>query len=153
MRRHLGVIVGAVVASLALTGCSSSSSETSTAVGEPAAAGLDEEFCESMEHLITLLAPSESTSPSETEATFTEAAGWIEQARRSAPPSIADDVDTYALAYDEYIRYLGVVGYDLDVVFSTDEGSDLAIATSHTMTVPIVDYATIECGLSFGVEG
>ncbi len=145
------IIVGAVLAtSLSLPGCGGSA-EPSTAVSEPAA-GSDGEFCESMEHLIILLAPSGPTSPSDTEAAFTEAAGWFDQARRSAPASITDDVATYATAYDDYLLFLEDSGFNLDVVFSTTEGRDLAIATSHTLTVPIVDYTTTECGLSFGDE-
>ena len=144
-------MVGAVAAtSLSLAGCSGSA-EPSAAVREPTA-GSDVEFCESMEHLIILLAPSDATSPSETEAAFTEAAGWFDQARRNAPASIADDVATYATAYDDYLLFLEDSGFNLDVVFSTTEGRDLAIATSHTLTVPIVDFTTTKCGLSFGDE-
>jgi hypothetical protein len=112
----------------------------------------DREFCESMEYLIALLAPSGPTSPQETEAAFTEAAGWFDQARRSAPASISEDVATYESAYDDYVQFLADSGFNLDVVFSTTEGRDLAIETSHTLTVPIVEYTTNECGLSFGDE-
>ena len=35
---------------------------------------------------------------------------------------------------------------------SRTEGRDLAIETSHTLTVPIVEYTTNKCGLSFGDE-
>jgi hypothetical protein len=109
----------------------------------------DGSFCESMAHLIELLAPSGPTSPSETRATFEEATTWFEQARGSAPDSISEDVDVYAAAYAEYIDGLGEVGFDLDVLFSTPEGHDLAIDTSHSLTEPIVGYVTGECGLSF----
>ena len=151
-------MVGAVVAaSLSLAGCggsadsSAETSEPTAQVSEPAD-GADGEYCESMEHVIILLAPSGPTSPSDTEAAFTEAAGWFDQTRRSAPASIADDVATHATAYDDYLRFLGESGFNLDVVFSTTEGRDLAIATSHTLTVPIVDHTTTQCGLSFGDE-
>lgn len=59
---------------------------------------------------------------------------------------------TYASAYDDYVQFLADSGFNLDVVFSTTEGRDLAIETSHTLTVPIVEYTTNECGLSFDDE-
>lgn len=108
------------------------------------------EFCDAMSHLIVLLEPGGPSSPAETETTFEEAAGWFEQARQSAPEPIAADVAIYADAYREYTRFLDESGYDLDVVFATDEGHDLAIDTSHTLTPKIVDHVTGDCGLSFG---
>ncbi len=111
------------------------------------------EFCDAMDHLIVLLEPGGPSSPNETKTTFEEAAGWFEQARRSAPEPIAADVAVYADAYREYTRFLDESGYNLDVVFATDEGRDLAIDTSHTLTPQIVDHVTGECGLSFGNDG
>lgn len=137
-----------VIACCVLIGCGDGSS----AAVDSTEARSDREFRESMEHLIVPLAPSGPTSPQETEAAFTEAAGWFEHARRSAPASISDDVATSASAYDGSAQFLAESGFKLDVVFSTTEGRDLAIETSHTLTVPIVDYTTNECGLSFGDE-
>lgn len=142
--------VALVIASGVLIGCGDS--DGSRVAMDTTAPRSDREFCESMEHLIALLAPSGPTSPQDTEAAFTEAAGWFDQARRSAPASISADVATYASAYDDYVQFLADSGFNLDVVFSTTEGRDLAIETSHTLTVPIVEYATNECGLSFGDE-
>jgi hypothetical protein len=134
-----------------LAGCGDG--DGSSAVVDTTAAPSDGEFCESMEHLIVLLAPSGPTSPQDTETAFNEATGWFDQARRSAPASISDNVAKYASAYDEYVRFLAESGYNLDVVFGTPEGRDLAIETSHTLTVPMVEYTTKERGLSFGDEG
>lgn len=136
-----------VIASWALIGCGDGDGSSTV---DTTAARSAHEFCESMEHLIVLLAPSGPTSPQDTEAAFTEAAGWFDQARRSAPASISADVATYASAYDDYLQFLAESGFNLDVVFNTNEGRDLAIETSHTLTVPIVEYTTNECGLSFG---
>ncbi len=116
--------------------------------GDPADGG----FCEAMAHLIVLLSPTDDSSPTETKATFTEAAAWFEQANTAAPDSIADDVATYKTAYDEYAAYLGTVDFNLNTVFSTPEGTQLAIDTSHTLTPAIVQYAIDDCGLSFGDE-
>lgn len=121
------------------------------AAPENASPGPDE-FCDAMGHLIVLLEPTESSSPTQTKATFDEAAGWFEHARRSAPEPIAADVVAHADAYETYTRFLDESGYRLDVVFSTAEGTDLAIETSHTLTPSIVEYVTDECGLSFGPE-
>jgi len=75
---------------------------------------------------------------------------WFEEAKRNAPDTVSDDFAVYAAAYDEYAHYLSTVGYNLDVVFSTPEGQQLAIDTSHTLTPAIVRYVTDECSLSFG---
>lgn len=143
------LIVGAIaISGLLVTACGDSGDATEV-VDQPDA-GADGEFCEAMEHLIVLLAPSGPTDPAATEAGFTEAAGWFEQASRSAPAAIADDVAIYASSYLDYIVYLDeVAGYNLDVVFSTEEGRDLAIETSHSISPPIVEYTINECGLEF----
>jgi hypothetical protein len=112
----------------------------------------DGEFCRAMGHLIVLLAPTDESSPAATRATFAEAAGWFEQANTSAPAEIADDVADYKTAYDDYRRYLGTVDFNLDTVFSTSEGRQLAIDTSHSITPAIVEHVIGECGLSFGDE-
>ena len=110
-------------------------------------------FCEAMDRLIVLLAPNdESTSPAQTRAAFNETTRWFDQAEAAAPAPIAADITNYVNAFRAYIRYLADAGYDLDVVFSTQQGIDLATATSHTLTPAIVRYATENCGLSFGDE-
>jgi hypothetical protein len=110
----------------------------------------DDRYCEAMAQLIVLLEPGRSSSPEETRAMFDEAARWFVQAREAAPESIASEVSAYADAYGEFIEYLDEVGYRLEAVFESPEGSDLAVQTSHTLTPAIVDYVRAECGLSFG---
>jgi hypothetical protein len=151
VRRRV-VVALAIAVSWTTIACGADAGDSPNVVAGAADARSDSEFCESMEHLIVLLAPSGPMSPQDTEAAFSEASGWFEQARRSAPASIADDVAAYASAYDAYLDFLAESGFNLDVVFSTTEGRDLAIETSHTLTVPIVEYTTNECGLSFGDE-
>jgi len=112
----------------------------------------DGDFCDAMGHLIVLLAPTENSSPDATRATFAEAAGWFERANDAAPAAIAGEFATYKAAYDEYVHYLSTVDFNLDVVFSTPEGKQLAIDTSHTLTPAIVEHVVGECGLSFGDE-
>jgi hypothetical protein len=62
-----------------------------------------------------------------------------------APSGPTSPAETYA----EHVEYLRELGYNLDRVFSTDEGRQLGIDTSHTLTPAIVGYATDTCGLSF----
>jgi hypothetical protein len=138
-----------VLALNACTGLQGGSEPHDGGSGESTVASGDE-FCEAMAHLIVLLEPTDSSSPSETQTTFEEATTWFEQAGEVAPAEIASDVTTYVDAYAEYTQYLEDVDYRLDVVFSTQEGTDLAINTSHTLTPAIVGYVTDECGLSFG---
>ena len=155
MRPRLGLVAVSVVL-CATTGACGDSAGTDT-VAATAATGIaatptDGGFCEAMAHLIVLLSPTDDSSPTETKATFTEAAGWFEQANTTAPAAIADDVAAYTTAYDEYASYLGTVDFNLNTVFSTPEGTQLAIDTSHTLTPAIVQYAIDDCGLSFGDE-
>ena len=132
----------------ATSGTAADASPVSGTTTNPA----DTAFCDAMAHLIGLLAPTENSSPDATRATFAEAAGWFERANDAAPAAIADDFASYKAAYDGYVHYLSTVDFNLDVVFSTPEGKQLAIDTSHTLTPAIVEHVVGECGLSFGDE-
>lgn len=146
-----GIAAVLAMAALALASCSSDGSiESATSADSTSSPGGD--FCDAMSHLIVLLSPTEASSPSGTRSTFQQASTWFEQAQRTAPASISDDVAAYGSAYSEYTAFLDDNGYNLDLVFSTDEGRDLALETSHSLTEPIVDYTITECGLSFGDE-
>jgi len=163
MRSSARRTVAAAVIILAVAACGDSDTDTDLT---GAGAGIDTttqparspegttggEFCEAMAHLIVLLAPSGPTSPDETQAIFTEAATWFARAEGAAPDELAADFRNYAAAYDEYTNYLSTVDFNLDAVFATPEGQQLAIDTSHTMTPTIVRYVTGTCGLSFGEE-
>lgn len=139
-----------LVFSLTAAACSDDSSTKPTDAATTLPGG---QFCDAMGQLIVLLAPSDvPTSPAETEATFAAAAVQFQLASEAVPASIATDFAVYSAAYDEYVHYLSTVGYNLDVVFSTEEGTQLAIDTSHTLTPAIVQYTINECGLSFGEE-
>ncbi len=158
MRPPLRLVAGSLALSCTLAACGDSNSARPDAVAatspsngnaaQPTVGG----FCEAMAHLIVLLAPTDDSSPDETKAAFTEAAGWFEQANTAAPAAIADDFAAYKTAYDEYVHYLSTVDFNLDAVFSTPEGKQLAIDTSHTLTPAIVQHVVGECDLSFGDE-
>lgn len=161
MTSHRRLGAASIVCCLVMVGCgddtasetaASAPDATSDTANGTGASRSDEEFCRAMGHLIVLLAPTDASSPAATRATFDEAAGWFEQADRSAPAEIADDFAGYRAAYDEYRRYLGTVDFNLDTVFSTTEGRQLAIDTSHSITPAIVEHVIGDCGLSFGDE-
>ncbi len=158
MRPHLRLVAVSVAlcATIAACGDSENAGTNTVAATNPAAGTAanptDGGFCEAMGHLIVLLAPTDDSSPDETKATFAEAGGWFEQANSAAPAAIAGDFAAYKTAYDEYVHYLSTVDFNLDRVFSTPEGKQLAIDTSHTLTPAIVEHVIGECGLSFGDE-
>lgn len=154
MRPHLGLVAVSVVLSVTTGACgdNENAGTNTTAATAIAANPTDGEFCEAMAHLIVLLTPTDDSSPTETKATFTEAAGWFERANTTAPATISADFATYKTAYDEYASYLSTVDFNLDMVFSTQEGRQFAVDTSHSLTPAIVQYAIDECGLSFGDE-
>lgn len=53
---------------------------------------------------------------------------------------------------NEYVHYLSTGDSNLDTVFSTPKGKQLAIDTSHTLAPVIVKHVVDERGLSFGDE-
>lgn len=151
------VLVAALAGGIGACGGSDALSVATQTTQDSAAgagAGVDDDpYCEAMGQLIVLLEPSDGpTSPAETEATFTAAAGWFDELKRNAPDLISGDVANYSAAYDEYAHFLSESGFNLDVVFSTPVGQQLAIDISHSLTPSIVEYAIDECGLSFGDE-
>ena len=154
MRPHPCLVAVSVALCTTATACgdNTNAGADTAAVTGTAANPTDGGFCEAMTHLIVLLSPTDDSSPTETEATFTEAARWFEQANNAAPAAIARDVATYKTAHDEYATYLSTVDFNLNTVFSTPAGTQLAIDTSHSLTPAIVEYTIDECGLSFGDE-
>ena len=152
MRPRSSLVAVSVALCATVTACGDENNAGTAAATGTAADPTDGGFCEAMARLIVLLSPTGDSSPTQTEVIFTEAAGWFEQANSAAPAAIASDVATYKTAYDEYASYLSTVGFNLDTVFSTPEGTQRAIDTSHTLTPAIVEYTIEECGLSFGDE-
>lgn len=116
---------------------------------EPAAANGN--FCDTMEQVTTLLEPNAgSPTPEETEARYDELATLLDQAERAAPPAMADDVSTFATAIGDFATALADVDYDLDVIYRTPEGEQLAQETSHALSPAIAEHLTGPCGLTLG---
>ena len=133
MRPRLRLVVVSVVLCATTGACGDNENAGTNTAAATAATGTaanptEGGFCEAMAHLIVLLSPTD------------------------APAAIAGDVAAYKTAYDEYVRYLSTVDFNLNIVFSTPQGTQLAIDTSHTLTPAIVQYAVDDCGLSFGDE-
>ncbi len=108
-------------------------------------------FCAAMEQVTTRMEPSTgATPPGEIETSFGEVVTLLDQAERTAPSQLSGDVAHYATAIDDYVAALAAVDFDLDAIFSTPEGAQLAQDTSHALTPDIIDHMTGPCGISLG---
>lgn len=118
------------------------------ACGDDGTAAAGGEFCGAMEQVSTLLEPNTgSTTPEGIEARYRELVTLLDQAEQAAPSAIAGDVATLAAAIDDYATALADVDYDLDAIYSTPEGVQLAEDSSHALTPAVVDHMTGPCGL------
>ncbi len=93
---------------------------------------------------------AEPIPPAELEASFDGVVTLLDQAERTAPPELRGDVTRYAAAIDDYAVALAAVDFDLDAIYSTPAGAQLAQDTSHALTPDIVNYMTGPCGISLG---
>jgi hypothetical protein len=124
---------------------------TLVACGRSGGTDTEDAFCPVMEQVATRMAPSaEPTPPAEVETSFGEVVTLLDQAERTAPSELRGDVTRYAAAIDDYVVALAAVDFDLDAIFSTPEGAQLAQDTSHALTPEIVNYMTGPCGISLG---
>ncbi len=111
----------------------------------------EEAFCAAMKQVTTLMEPSTGpTPPAEVEASFGEVVTLLDQAERTAPSELSGDVTRFATAIDDYVAALDAVDFDLDAVFSTPEGVELAQDTSHALTPDIINHMTGPCGITLG---
>jgi hypothetical protein len=102
-----------------------------------------------MEQVTALLEPNTgSTTPEDIEARYDELATLLDEAEQAAPPAIVDDVATFAIAIDDFAHALADLDYDLDAIYSTPVGAQLAEDTSHALTPAIIDHLTGLCGLT-----
>ncbi len=109
----------------------------------------DDAFCAAMEQVATRMAPSpEPTPPAEVETSFGEVVTLLDQAERTAPSELRGDVARYATAIDDYVAALDAVDFDLNAIFSTPEGTQLAQDSSHALTPDIINHMTGPCGIT-----
>ena len=133
-----------------LAACSEAGSEDAgPATVESAGAGAGT-FCEAAAHLVSLLQPDQEAAPTETEAMTESVVVWFEQAERSAPANLATRSKHSPRPTAPTSTRCRDVDYDLDAIFGTPEGEQLAIDASHSLTPVVVDYFESKCGLSFG---
>ena len=71
---------------------------------------------------------------------------WFGQAERSAPAHLATEIAAFASAYRAYFDALRDVDYDLDAIFATPQGQQLAVDASHSLTPVVVGYFESTCG-------
>ena len=135
-----------------LAACSEAGSEDAGPATVESAGTEAGTFCEAAAHLVSLLQPDQEAAPSETEAMTESVVVWFEQAERSAPANLATEIEAFASAYRAYFDALRDVDYDLDTIFGTPQGEQLAIDASHSLTPVVVDYFESTCGLSFGEQ-
>ena len=121
------------------------------ACGDDQTAADHGDFCDAMEQASSLLEPNTgSPTPVGTRARYEELSSVLDVAEREAPTTIAGDVATFATAIDNYVTALASVDYDLDGLYSTPEGVQLADDTSHAITPAMVEHLTGPCDISLG---
>ena len=112
----------------------------------------EDTFCAAMKQVTTRMEPStgRTDTPAEVQASFGEVVTLLDQAERTAPAEFKGDVARFATAIDDYVAALAAVDFDLDAIFSTPEGAQLAQDTSHALTPDIINHLTGPCGISLG---
>jgi len=124
---------------------------TLLACGDSGDGNGEDAFCAAMEQVATRMEPrTEPTPPGEVEASFGEVITLLDQAERTAPSELAGDVAHFATNVDDYVAALAAVDFDLEAIFSTPEGAQLAQDTSHALTPDIINHMTGPCGVSLG---
>jgi hypothetical protein len=104
-----------------------------------------------MKQVTGLLEPkTESPTRQDTRARYESLATLLDQAQKSAPAALTDDLATFATAIHGFATALAKVDYQLDAVFKTPTGVKLAADTSHALTPAIVNELTGPCGIDLG---
>lgn len=122
-----------------------------TACGDDTEAADHGPFCEPMEEATILLEPhTGSTTPDGTRARYDKVSSVLDAAQQAAPTAIAADVAGFAAAINRFASALATVDYDIDALYNTPDGVQLAEDTSHALTPAIVEHLTGPCGLTVG---
>lgn len=105
-------------------------------------------FCDSMEQATRLLEPQTApTTRQDTRERYVELEAVLLAAQRAAPPALDADIVTFAAAIDRFATALAAVDHDIDELFSTPAGIQLAEKTSHALTPTLIGHLTGPCGL------
>ena len=137
----------AVLVTLVLVGCGGAGANRPD--GADSATDADA-FCSAMEGVAVRMARDTDTPtpPDALRVGFDEVVALLDQAEEHAPAAISDDVAAFAAAIDHYVVALADADYDLDVIFSTPEGTQLAEDTSHALTPDVINHMTGPCGIT-----
>lgn len=140
--------LSAALVTLALAGCG----DTATNRTNSADITTDTKnaFCSAMEGVAVRMARDTDTPtpPDALRAEFDEVVTLLDQAEEHAPAAISGDIAALATAIDHYVVALADADYDLDVIFSTPEGTRLAEDTSHALTPDVINHMTGPCGIT-----
>ena len=135
----------AALVTLAITGCGD------TATNRPnIATDAEDAFCSAMEGVAARMAldTETPTPPHALRIDFDEVVTLLDQAEEHAPAAISVDITAFAAAIDHYVVALAAADYNLDVIFSTPEGTRLAEDTSHALTPDVINHMKGPCGIT-----
>ena len=138
----------AALVTLALVGCGDTG--TNSPNNANTATDTDDAFCSAMEGVAARMARDTDTptQPQALRVDFDEIVTLLDQAQEHAPAALSDDIAIFAAAIDHYVVALADADYDLDVIFSTPEGTRLAEDTSHALTPDVINHMTGPCGIT-----
>lgn len=147
MSSQARLFAAVVTLALALAGCGHPG--TNGRNSADTATDTEQAFCSAMGGVAVRIARGAETTtpPDDLRVDFGEVVALLDQAEEQAPEAISDDVAAFAAAIDRYVVALADADYDLDVIFSTPEGTQLAVETSHALTRDVVNHMTGSCGI------
>ena len=133
---------------LALAGCGDT--ETNRPDSADIAEDTESAFCSAMEDVAVRMARDTDTPtpPEALRIDFDEVVTLLDQAEEHAPAAISDDIAAFAAAIDQYVVALAAADYELDVIYSTPEGTRLAEDASHALTPDVITHMTGPCGIT-----
>ena len=139
----------AALVTLAFAGCGDTG--TNRPHSADVANGAESTFCSAMEGVAARMARATDTPmpPHALRVEFGEVVTLLDEAEEHAPAAISDDIAAFAVAIDHYVVALADADYNLDVIFSTPEGTRLAEDTSHALTPDVINHMTGPCGITF----
>ncbi len=142
--------LSAALVTLALAGCGDGYNGTNRPDSADIATDTENAFCAAMEGVAVRMARDTDTPtpPDALRVDFGEVVTLLDQAEEHAPAAISDDVAAFAAAIAHYVVALADADYDLDVIFSTPEGTRLAEDTSHALTPDVINHMTGPCGIT-----
>ena len=140
--------LSAALVTLAFTGCGDSG--TNRPNSADVANDAEIAFCSALEGVAARMAPGTDTPtpPDALRVEFGELVTLLDEAEEHAPAAISNDITAFAVAIDHYVVALADADYNLDVIYSTPEGTRLAEDTSHALTPDVINHMIGPCGIT-----